>query len=213
MALRADWLSALQFYDAALEQELGNSRLHRVLGGLYDALGRHGKAQQIYLAGLDHNANDSRLFDSLDRSLLLSEAIRPAVRSLPGGIDKGRDPTAPVRLIASYEVGPSSAPSNLVRDDLQLADALDLVNPLHHLPVIGTIYRRESGDRLDGMTKVIGGGLFGGPFGLFAAALEHAFEQTTGQEMGEALVEAFVDGPVGAPDAVAALPSGRQPLR
>jgi len=55
-------------------------------------------------------------------------------------------------------------------------DVLDTVNPLHHLPVVGFIYRSLSGDAIAPAARIAGGALFGGPvgaaFGLLSAALE-----------------------------------------
>ena len=56
-------------------------------------------------------------------------------------------------------------------DGLTFGDVLDVVNPLQHIPVLGNLYRRATGDSIDPATRIAGGALFGGPFGAaFAAA-------------------------------------------
>ena len=50
-------------------------------------------------------------------------------------------------------------------DGLTFGDVIDVINPLHHIPVIGTIYRKLTGDTIDPAIRVAGGALFGGPIG------------------------------------------------
>ncbi len=44
-------------------------------------------------------------------------------------------------------------------DGFTFADLIDIVNPLQHIPVIGTIYRRITGDTLDPGARLAGGAL------------------------------------------------------
>ena len=50
-------------------------------------------------------------------------------------------------------------------DGLSFRDILDLVNPLQHIPVVGNLYRKLTGDTIDPAIRVAGGALFGGPLG------------------------------------------------
>ncbi len=50
-------------------------------------------------------------------------------------------------------------------DGLSFRDVLDLVNPLQHIPLVGNLYRKLTGDTLDPAIRVAGGALFGGPLG------------------------------------------------
>ncbi len=95
----------------------------------------------------------------------------------------------------------------------------DVVNPLQHLPVIGTIYRAATGDRLDPVEKIAGGTLYGGLWGAVGAVASLAFESLTGKSV-EDTVMAWLDGDdEAAPARVAAanitpklsLPSGELP--
>ena len=75
----------------------------------------------------------------------------------------------------------SSAFSPFGDDGISFRDVIDVINPLHHVPVLGTIYRRISGDVIDPAMRVAGGALFGGPIGaaiaaagvMFKAAFDH----------------------------------------
>lgn len=56
-------------------------------------------------------------------------------------------------------------------DGFNFRDVLDLVNPLQHIPVVGNLYRKLTGDLAAPAIRVAGGALFGGPLGAaFAAA-------------------------------------------
>lgn len=61
-------------------------------------------------------------------------------------------------------------------DGLTFADLLDVVNPLQHVPLLGGLYRRLTGDALSPAARVLGGALFGGPIGAIAAAATAAIE-------------------------------------
>lgn len=56
-------------------------------------------------------------------------------------------------------------------------DLIDVVNPLHHIPVIGRIYRKLSGDTINPVMRIGGGALFGGPLGAAFAASGLVLEQ------------------------------------
>lgn len=54
---------------------------------------------------------------------------------------------------------------------MTFGDALDLVNPLQHLPLVSTLYRKITGDVISPAMELAGGALFGGPIGAGLAAL------------------------------------------
>ena len=54
---------------------------------------------------------------------------------------------------------------------MTFGDALDLVNPLQHLPLVSTLYRKFTGDVISPAMELAGGALFGGPLGAGLAAL------------------------------------------
>ncbi|MBI2803279.1 MAG: hypothetical protein HYX63_23930 [Gammaproteobacteria bacterium] len=55
--------------------------------------------------------------------------------------------------------------SMLFGDGPSFSDVLDLVNPLQHIPIIGSLYRKLTGDVIAPAIRVAGGALFGGPLG------------------------------------------------
>ncbi len=56
-------------------------------------------------------------------------------------------------------------------DGLTFGDVLDLINPLQHIPVIGALYRKITGDVIDPAIRIAGGALFGGPIGAAVASV------------------------------------------
>lgn len=70
-------------------------------------------------------------------------------------------------------------------------DVLDTVNPLHHIPVVGMIYRGLSGDTIGGAAQIIGGALFGGPIGAIAGVASAIISRQTGQSPSEVVVSAL----------------------
>jgi hypothetical protein len=73
-------------------------------------------------------------------------------------------------------------------------DILDTLNPLQHIPIIGTLYRWITGDEPGNVARIVGDGIYGGPFGAAGGALSIAFKEETGQDIGEMAV-AMVAGP------------------
>lgn len=62
-------------------------------------------------------------------------------------------------------------------------DMVDMINPLHHLPIIGTIYRNITGDDINPASKVIGGTLFGGGMGMASSIANVIAEEETGSDI------------------------------
>ena len=79
-------------------------------------------------------------------------------------------------------------------DGFTFGDILDLINPLQHLPVISTLYRKFTGDEIAAAPRILGGGIFGGPLGVASAAVGVAVEAATGKDIGEHVLAMF-DGP------------------
>ncbi len=65
------------------------------------------------------------------------------------------------------------------------SDFLSVINPLQHIPIVGTIYRAITGDTINPTSRVLGGALFGGPIGLVASVFNAIMEQATGKDLGD----------------------------
>lgn len=70
-------------------------------------------------------------------------------------------------------------------DGFTFSDFLDIINPLQHIPIVNTVYRAITGDRIDPGSRIAGGGLFGGPIGLVASLVSGMVEESTGKDPGE----------------------------
>lgn len=79
-------------------------------------------------------------------------------------------------------------------------DLLDIINPLQHIPVISTIYRHLTGDKIGTAEKLAGDTLYGGLTGLACSLGDTVFEKATGKTVGDT-VYAMLFGDDKAPDA------------
>jgi len=73
-------------------------------------------------------------------------------------------------------------------------DILDMLNPLQHLPVISTLYRKLTGDTIGGVARIIGGAIYGraGGIGSMISSVANAiFGAVTGKDMGERIYAAI----------------------
>jgi hypothetical protein len=74
-----------------------------------------------------------------------SDAARPVLPALPEG---------------------SAEP---VPGEMSFPEFLAALNPLHHLPVVGTIYRAATGETIQPAMRILGGALLGGPVGMLSS--------------------------------------------
>lgn len=84
-----------------------------------------------------------------------------------------------------------SQPNTESEQSFSFRDFLSVINPLQHIPVVGSLYRALTGDTINPASRVIGGLLFGGPIGLVASAFNAVVEQTTGKDLGEQALALF----------------------
>lgn len=83
-------------------------------------------------------------------------------------------------------------------------DLLDVVNPLQHLPVIGTLYRAATGDHIGTLEKIAGDSLYGGLWGAVGSVADTAFEAITGKDFGSTMLAMLTGGDDAKPAAPAA---------
>lgn len=78
-----------------------------------------------------------------------------------------------------------TAPDTAASGSYSFLDIIDIVNPLQHLPVIGTLYRKMTGDTIKPAASILGGAIFGGPIGAAANAINVVVQQGTGKDVAE----------------------------
>lgn len=89
----------------------------------------------------------------------------------------------------------SSGPTLWSHGSFSFKDLLDIVNPLQHIPVVGSIYRYLTGDEPSGGARIVGDSIYGGPIGFGVSVVSTAFlTDSKGEDMGEQLL-ADVFGP------------------
>lgn len=74
------------------------------------------------------------------------------------------------------------APSD---EEFSFGDVIDMINPLQHLPVVGALYRKFTGDTIKPMSDIIGGAIFGGPVGAVSSTVNAVVKSTTGRDITE----------------------------
>jgi hypothetical protein len=103
--------------------------------------------------------------------------------SAPATTVAARTDAAPAAASAPATKAASTDSGSSFWDDL-----LDVVNPLQHLPVVGTVYRAVTGDKIGDLEKVAGDTLYGGPMGLASSLADVAFEKITGKDFGSTVM-------------------------
>src|SRR5690606_11937393 len=95
----------------------------------------------------------------------------------------------------------AQAPSSMT-----FGDVIDIINPLHHIPVLNLLYREITGDTIGPVAQIVGGGIFGGPVGAVSGTVNAVVQESTGKDIAGnvlALVKGD-DGSYGVPDSAPA---------
>jgi hypothetical protein len=77
-------------------------------------------------------------------------------------------------------------------DGISLADVIDIINPLQHIPIVSSLYRHLTGDEINVAPRVMGDTLFFGPIGAAFSVLNVALSALTGKDVGEHVI-AFLE--------------------
>ncbi len=122
----------------------------------------------------------------------------------------GMDPALPIYVTPPANPAPEpaseAAPTGPKEFNLfgekgfSFLDLLDIINPLQHIPVISTIYRKITGDELSPGARIAGATLFGGPIGAAIAMVDTAVEHKSGRDMGGNVMAALIGDDKPIPD-------------
>jgi hypothetical protein len=102
----------------------------------------------------------------------------------------GLDATFPTAAPASTPVDQKTQ-SKSSDWDFSFHNLLSIVNPLEHLPIIGTIYRAITGTHIGIPERIAGDALYGGLWGAVSGAADAAFEAVTGKDFGSTVLALF----------------------
>lgn len=86
-------------------------------------------------------------------------------------------------------------------------DALDIVNPLQHIPIVSHVYRKITGDEIKPMGQIVGGGIYGGAMGAGAGLVNVIAQNMIGKDVTQTALDAISPMRMAAQDADRALPS------
>lgn len=64
-------------------------------------------------------------------------------------------------------------------------DLIDMVNPLQHIPIVGTLYRALTGDEIKPIAQIVGGAVFGGAIGAAGGIANAIVQSETGKDIGD----------------------------
>ncbi len=107
--------------------------------------------------------------------------------------DASTTPTAPSSALALQ--ADQSASEKAEDESFGFFDFLDIINPLQHIPIVSSIYRGITGDKIGPAAEVLGGALFGGPLGAAAGVASAVITHETGKEPGQAFIDLFRPSP------------------
>ena len=114
------------------------------------------------------------------------------------------------RTTPDGDIMPGEEPS-AAGSEMSFGEFLDVINPLQHLPVVGTIYRALTGDTMSDAARMAGGALYGGPFGVVGALANVIVEREAGQDIGGTAMAWLTGGPDAGAEAGTALADAGRP--
>ena len=140
---------------------------------------------------------DSTARDDIDPNLTFSQVASSIT-----------DPTPAVRLESGSPKAASEKPFTLwEKQSFSFGDLVDILNPLQHLPVVATIYRNMTGDKIGFVPRIIGGALWGRIGGFVSAVINGVVEFVTGRDVGDHIFDAVFGPPTETGSTVAKAPS------
>jgi hypothetical protein len=99
--------------------------------------------------------------------------------------------SARAESVTSMATADTGAKEGVKEEEGFFGHLLDVVNPLQHLPIIGTIYRAITGDKMGPIEKIAGDTLYGGMWGAIASIADVAFESITGKSFEDTALALF----------------------
>jgi hypothetical protein len=122
--------------------------------------------------------------------------------SLGSFLDQLFHPSAHVQGAGATQVAPPGG-AKPDKPDFSFDDLVDIVNPLQHIPVVGTLYRAITHDTIKTPEKIAGDTLYGGLWGFVSSVADTAFQAVTGQNFGDTVLALLTGGGDTKPTAVA----------
>ncbi len=77
------------------------------------------------------------------------------------------------------------------KESVGFGDFIDIINPLHHIPIVATLYRKFSDDQIGAAPRVIGGALWGRIGGFVSGVVNAVVEWWSGKDIGDHIYAAI----------------------
>lgn len=145
-----------------------------------------GPSQQAFPAPLRQKQDGSEVFclekrcdDRINGSIPVWKEAETAEEKLSADLSKAANSSAspPENANSLAETGEAETSS------FGFFDLIDMVNPLQHIPVIGSVYRKITGDEIKPVSRIIGGAAFGGPLGAASGMVNAVAQWGTGKDL------------------------------
>lgn len=106
---------------------------------------------------------------------------------------------------AANELSPEKTTNSIFGEDgFTFGDIIDIINPLQHIPIVNSIYRKVTGDVIAPAMEIAGGALFGGPIGAALSVVTNVFKsQFQGDVKSIELDSPYLDSDVHSSTAIA----------
>lgn len=83
---------------------------------------------------------------------------------------------SPQEITSSKTTSDKTTNSIFGEDGFTFGDIIDIINPLQHIPIVNSIYRKVTGDVIAPAMEIAGGALFGGPIGAALSVVTNVFK-------------------------------------
>lgn len=121
----------------------------------------------------------------------------PVWRSAESAQDKVIDNLANPGAAKTDVLSLNETPAPAGDQSFGFLDLVDMVNPLQHIPIVGTLYRALTGDQIKPISQIVGGAVFGGPLGAVSGVANAIVQEETGKDIGDTLLGMVTGGSSG----------------
>ena len=121
---------------------------------------------------------------------------KPTFSEVAAGVAGASSANVAIATPSEAPAAKNGAPFSLwEKEGFGFGDFIDIINPLHHIPIVATIYRNLSGDQIGAAPRVIGGALWGRIGGFVAGAVNAVVEWWSGKDIGDHIYAAVFGDP------------------
>ncbi|MGB4107486.1 MAG: hypothetical protein WBK55_06795 [Alphaproteobacteria bacterium] len=105
-----------------------------------------------------------------------------AREEIAGNLARAGAPEGAPQTALSYQVQETAKTKN---EEFSFYDLLDIINPLQHIPLVNTAYRKLTGDEIKSAPQIIGGAIFGGAAGAAGGLFNVIVQEETGKDIAD----------------------------